>query len=179
MSSSPTITPKRTLEDLLIVFTDVTSFTRVTRNPPAAEAAEAIDEPYILMSDKAAAANGRVVKYLGDGALLVWDADHTDEAVAALVELRTEARELFQRHGWDCTLKVTVHFGPVISGEFGAERFRQYDVIGSAVMTAARLEGRTLSLSQAAFRTLSPETRQLLKKHTPPVVYIPTDDPRP
>lgn len=177
--NSPTNTPERSLEDLFIVFTDVTSFTRVTKNHPDAEVAEAIDELYVLMADKAATAGGRVVKYLGDGALLVWDADHTNEAVAALIEMRNEARELFQRNGWDCTLKVTAHFGPVISGEFGAEHFRQYDVIGSAVMTAARLEGRTLTLSQAAFRTLSPETRQLLKKHTPPVVYIPTEDPRP
>jgi hypothetical protein len=47
------------------------------------------------------------------------------------------------------------------------------------VVTAFRLQAKTVSLSAEAFRALSPELRRSFKKHTPPVVYIPASDPRP
>ncbi len=177
--SSSTNTPERTVEDLLIVFLDVTSFNRNSTHRTDEEIAGLLDELYALISERTMAAGGRVVKYIGDGALLVWDPAIADQAVRALLSLLDDAHELFRRTGWDSTLKIMAHAGPVVSGTFGTPESHQYDIIGKAVNIVATLETRTVSLSQAAFRTLGPETRQLLKKHTPPVVYIPAGDPRP
>jgi hypothetical protein len=52
-------------------------------------------------------------------------------------------------------------------------------VIGNEVNVAATLPARTVSLSTEAFRRLENGKRGGFKKHTPPVVYIPVDDPRP
>ena len=67
----------------------------------------------------------------------------------------------------------------MVAGECGPPGNTRFDIIGHAVITAAKLDAKTIALSPAAFRKLSPETRCQLKLHTPPVVYIPVDDPRP
>ena len=55
----------------------------------------------------------------------------------------------------------------------------RFDLIGNEVNIAATLPARTIALSPEAFRLLTPDDRQAWKKHTPQVVYIPADDPRP
>jgi class 3 adenylate cyclase len=100
-----------------------------------------------------------------------------DAAAAALIALRAEANGILHAQGWKADLVVRVHAGDAIAGPFGAAG--AFDIIGHDVMTAARLEARTISFSQAAFRALGAGTRALLKKHTPPVVYVPAGDPRP
>ena len=73
---------------------------------------------------------------------------------------------------------MRLHAGPAVAGIFGGgEGFR--DVIGRSVFVAARLEARTLSASADFFRKLSAAKREMLKKHSPPVVYIPAGDSRP
>ena len=53
------------------------------------------------------------------------------------------------------------------------------DVYGKTVNVAASLPSAGLAMSPAVFRSLEPATRQLFKKHTPPVTYIGVDDARP
>ena len=50
-------------------------------------------------------------------------------------------------------------------------------MIGSAVNVCFLLKGHGFVLTPQAFRALRPESRRRFKKHTPPVVYIPVDDP--
>jgi class 3 adenylate cyclase len=120
-----------------------------------------------------------VVKFLGDGALLVWPEEHTDHAVEALVELREVVGAMLRTRGLDASLVVRAHVGEAITGSFGAPGNEQFDIVGAAVVVAARLEARTVTLSAEAFRKLSPEARRRFKRQRPPAIYIPLEDPRP
>ena len=75
-------------------------------------------------------------------------------------------------------LAATLHFGTAVAGPFGSAGNKRHDVIGKVVNTAALLDSSGVTLSVAAFRKLSPPLRRRFKKHTPPVTYIRTEDPR-
>ena len=68
-------------------------------------------------------------------------------------------------------MNVQVHFGAVVSGEFGPPGLSRYDVIGKAVNVAARLGGRGVMLTAQAYRQLDHATRHQFDKHTPPISY--------
>ncbi len=169
----------RAYETQFIAFVDIAAFTRTTAQLSDEQLAEIADATYSLFDAAAVSSGGRTVKTFGDGALLAWPECAADGAMLALIRLRDEVARYLESVGIRTTLVVKAHAGPVVTGEFGPPGHTHYDIIGHAVMTTAKLEARTLALSVAAFRKLSPETRRILKRHTPPVVYIPVDDPRP
>jgi class 3 adenylate cyclase len=177
MSSSSTQPASRIQETLLIAFTDVAGYSRAAAGRDNNELAAVADALYGATERAAVGSGGRLVKHLGDGSLLAWPIARADDAAIALLALRAEAAGILRSLGWKADLVVRVHAGEAVAGPFGASG--AFDIIGHDVMTAARLEARTISFSQAAFRALGAETRALLKKHTPPVVYVPAGDPRP
>lgn len=163
----------------IIAFIDIAGYTPNARKRSNAELAAFHDGFYSIVAQAATASGGRVVKYLGDGALLTWPDTGADSAVKAMLGLRNAARRWMGERGWHTDLVVKVHAGDVVEGPFGPPEDRRHDVIGDAVAVTARLDTRSFAISAEAFRRLAPLTRQLFKKHTPPVVYLPTDDPRP
>ncbi|MFN0146396.1 MAG: adenylate/guanylate cyclase domain-containing protein [Dehalococcoidia bacterium] len=173
------ITPAREQDDLLIVFLDLARYSAFARTQTDRDVADLLDQFYGMVSAATEASGGRVIKFTGDGAFLTWPVEEADRAIPALLELRTRVHGWATARGWATELVVKAHAGSAVCGTFGAPAFANYDVIGSAVAIAARLEARTMALSADAFRKLSPETRKMFKKHTPPVVYIPAGDRRP
>ena len=168
---------ERTEVRLLIAFIDFTRYTaRVIKTPPLA-LAEIIDEYYHRVAAAVAAAGGKVVKYIGDGSLIVFPLDRADAGVLSLLDLKRDVDAGFRELGWDSRLVVKVHAGEVVAGPFGPER--RFDVIGREVNVAATLATRGFALSAEAFRSLASETRTRFKKHTPPITYIRTEDPHP
>ncbi len=178
MSAQPVSSP-RSLEPLVIAFLDVSLFSQTARGLEDEAVASLLDEFYRSFDDCATSSGGRVVKFLGDGALLVWPQALADAAVDALLSLRETVAGQLARRGHKGQLVVRVHAGSAIVGEFGGPNSLAFDVIGRDVITAAKLDAKTMSVSADAFRKLSPKTRQRLVKHTAPVVYIPAGDPRP
>ena len=178
MSASQTVSP-RTSEELLIAFLDISPFTRATARHTNEQLATLCDAVYRLIGDSVEASGGRVVKFMGDGAFVTWPKASADAGVEGLLELRDSVDQLLANEGLNARLVVKVHAGTAVTGQFGASGDLRYDVIGHDVMVAAKLEARTVAISAAAFRALQPATRQKLKRHTPGVVYIPVDDPRP
>ena len=169
--------PVRSIEPLVMGAFDLKGFVAATRGVEDTRIADAVDALYHAIAEAATASGGRVVKYIGDGALVVWPPDRADDALGALIGLRAGAMALLEPFGIRGDLLCRMHFGEAVAGEFGPNR--AYDVIGSDVFVAFTLPARTLSVSAEAFRRLGPESRALLKKHTEPIVYIPTGDPRP
>jgi class 3 adenylate cyclase len=97
-----------------------------------------------------------------------------------LLNAKTSIDSLMSDRGSECRFGARVHFGTVVAGPFGAPTSRKYDVIGKAVNATALLEYPSgITLSVEAFRQLSPALRTHFKKHTPPITYIRTEDPRP
>jgi adenylate cyclase len=164
--------------ELVLVFIDLSTFTMDARRVDDAHLAEVVADYYERVGAHVAAGGGTVVKFIGDGALLVFPPARADDAVGALLSLKQEVDAWLAGERWDSRLVVKVHCGTVIAGLFGArdrgeERF---DVIGTEVNVAARLPTRGFALSPQAFRRLTAGARRRFKKHTPPVTYIPVEE---
>jgi class 3 adenylate cyclase len=167
---------------LLISFIDLTRFMAQSRRVGDVEVADILDEYYEAVGAAVEKGGGRVVKFIGDGALVVFPEEHVDSGVQTLLTLKESIDDLMTRRGWDCRLTAKAHFGVAVAGRFGVAGHKCYDVIGKAVNTAAAhgsLEGTGITLSVAAFRKLGPALRRRFKKHTPPISYIRNEDSRP
>ncbi len=164
----------RTELSLLIALCDLTRYTQHTRDSADADVAQTMEDYYQQVSTLIRARGGRVVKFMGDAALIVFPEELADEGVRALLDLKRDIEAWLDEIGWDSRLVVRVHFGSCIAGPYGDER--RFDVIGGAVNTTARLPSGSYALSTQAFRRLAPETRKRFKKHTPPITYIREED---
>jgi class 3 adenylate cyclase len=167
----------RAPQRLLIAFGDITRFQVYARTTPELELAAVIDDFYRRVGALVRASGGRIVKFMGDAFLAVWSEESASRGVASLPAIKHGVDAFFVERGWDSRLVVKAHFAEVVAGGFGDDA--SYDVIGNGVNIAATLPARTIALSPEAFRLLKEEERRTWKKHTPQVIYIPVEDPRP
>jgi adenylate cyclase len=162
---------------LLIAFADLTRFMAQSQRSDDLDLAETLDACYERIAATVRAAGGRVVKFMGDAALIVFPEAAVDRGVETLLALKDSVDELLVQRGWDCRLTVMAHVGTAIAGGFGEAGDKRYDVVGKAVNVTATLESTGVTLSAEAFRKLGPELRAHFKKHTPPITYIRVQDP--
>ena len=163
---------------LLVAFVDLTRFGTQSQRVEDAELAEVLDAYYERVGAAVSEAGGRVVKFVGDGAVIAFAEDRVDRGVEMLLGLKDAIDRFMAQRGWECRLIVKAHFGPAIVGPFGAAGDKCHDVVGKTVNTAATLDSTGVALSAAAFRKLGPELRRRFKKHTPAITYIRLEDPR-
>jgi class 3 adenylate cyclase len=169
--------PVRRELPLLIAFADLTRFAAQSLRVSDEELADTVDALYQRVAARVTAANGRVVKFIGDATLVVFAPSEADAGVAALLDLKSEVDQWMASIGWECRMMIKIHFGSAIAGPFAAAAGGRFDVIGKAVNTTAMLDSTGVALSAEAFRKLSPELRQRFKKHTPTITYIRVEDP--
>jgi class 3 adenylate cyclase len=162
---------------LLIAFADLTRFAVHSALLSDQELAETMDAFYERVAARIDAAGGKVVKFIGDAALIVFPEDAASRGVEALLSLKEDIDAWFATRKWESRLIVKVHFGRAVAGPFGSATHKQFDVLGKDVNAAAMLDSTGLALSVEAFRKLEPETRKRFKKHTPTVTYIRVEDP--
>lgn len=111
-------------------FADIVGYTRLSAQDE--DAALAVVDELQALSHQAVEGKGRIVKFLGDAALAVFDSTNAAlESAFALQKAFVES-ETVQSHG--CSLSVGVHVGEVVESEDG-------DVYGDGVNMASRIEG--------------------------------------
>jgi adenylate cyclase len=174
MRFDPTAYAVRGEQPLVVAFLDLTSFAAQSTRVSDAELAEQVEGYYARVAQRVTAAGGYVVKFIGDGALVVFRREAADVAVDTLLALKPELDDWFAQAGWPCKLTIKIHVGDVIVGPFNG----RLDVIGREVNAAAMLDSTGVALSVPAFRALGPDLRTRFRKHTPPVTYIRNEDPR-
>jgi class 3 adenylate cyclase len=126
---------------------------------------------FAVVGDILENAGGWLVKTVGDAGLGAFPAEHTDTGVRAFLKLKEEGDAWLAEQGIRSEAIVKLHVGPVAFGEVAG----QLDIYGHTVNTAAVMVSGNFAMSPQVFRKLEPDTRNLFKKHTPPVTYIPTD----
>ncbi len=167
---------RRAKTTLLVAFIDLMGFALQSTRVADDEIAEVLDDYYRRVAKHVSGAGGRVVKYMGDGTLVVFNARHASRGIEALLELKLLLDRSLRRRGWDCRATVKAHVGSVIAGPYGPPDDRRFDVIGKTVNTAAMLDASGVALSAEAFRRLSPALRRRFKKHSWPITYIRVED---
>lgn len=157
---------------LVIAFVDLMGYAAQCARVSDREVADVIDGYYEVVADRVGGTGGRVVKFMGDGALVVYDAADVDRAVGALLSLADDVHRHLSARGWPCHATIKIHLGHVVAGPYGARDDKRFDVIGQAVNTAAMLETTGVTLSAEAFAALSPATAARFKPHAAPVTYV-------
>jgi adenylate cyclase len=161
---------------LVVAFASFNKYTAQIDRLDDIEVARVMADYYELATSVVHAGGGRVVKFIGDAALVVFPEEGADAGVQALLNLKNAADEFMIARQWDCRLVVKVHAGTVAAGHVGDGADKRYDVLGKAVNVAARLESSGVALSAEAFRSLGADMRKRFKKHTPPITYIRHED---
>jgi len=157
--------------ELGVAFFDLSRIPEWASSEQDADIAAFLQIFYAMAARHIEPAGGRLVKFLGDAGLCVFERERAEDVILALGEFCLEARAAAAEHGLDAWLNVNVHFGPVLAGNFGAPGAERYDVIGKTVNIAARLGRRGMTLSAQAYRCLGEESRQRFRKIMQPIKY--------
>jgi class 3 adenylate cyclase len=141
---------------MLVAFADLTGYARQCEQVGDVEVADVMDGYYGAVAAEITAAGGRTVKFIGDAALVVFEADAVDRGVDALFAIARAADAHFAAAGWPCRLHVKAHFGTVVAGDYGGH----FDVLGKNVNAAALIAARGIAISPEAFAELTPPAQQ-------------------
>ena len=140
-----------------VVFADLTGSTKLFELQGNTVATQVVTRCTQMLDRHFTSSGGRVVKYLGDGLLVLFD--HSEMAVDAASHTRDVLYEFnleqLEHSSTQLGLKVGIEFGPVIE--------QQGDCYGDAVNVAARLSDRAeaneILLGEALYTCLSDSKR--------------------
>ena len=130
----------------IVWFSDVVNFSRYILDLAPERTADVVQRFFNAQSQPIQDTGGHVDKFLGDGLMAFWvpPEGHSaqaccEAAVKAAEQAVKEVRGIFiGPDGLD--LRVGLHTGPVLSGDFGSATRHQFTLIGPEVNKAARLE---------------------------------------
>lgn len=134
------------VENAIVWFSDIENFSRHILNMSPARTADIVQRFFNAQTHPIETRNGHIDKFMGDGLMAFWELPNDDtapticeaaiyaaeEAVAEVAGI-TIGNEALQ-------LRVGLHFGLVLSGDFGSATRHQFTLIGADVNKAARLE---------------------------------------
>jgi len=169
--NTPSVAPCQ--KNLLIAFFDLSKYAVSCRNKPSREIFDFLNQYYHWVDESVHQAEGRVIKFIGDGGLAVFSEEHSEKGIMALMALKRKVDGWLKGDWSACSMNVKCHFGEAILGEIGGTHTARTDVMGENVNICARLGTGGVVLSPQAFRRLSPPNRKFFKKFTPPIVYHP------
>ena len=132
---------------IVIAVADIAGFMKAARGKSNLDTFRMLDEFYYLVDQVVAKAGGRVVKFMGDAALMVFPEDSAPQAVAALGELKERAQTLWTGFDATCVVKTKAHVGLAACGPIGPEK--RFDVIGQSVNELFLMPGSGPEVSDA------------------------------
>ena len=129
---------------LIVLFTDVHNFVRVTHEFKDGNSLAFLDEMYQRLGDEIVNRGGRIIKYLGDAILATYDASREDAASQAIrtgFAIREAYDDLVSPLALrtETDLEVGISSGLCETGTVGHESLRGDDVFGEPVNEAAMI----------------------------------------
>lgn len=133
--------------EITALFLDLSSFTELTQRLGPERTHEMVDAFLKMASGAVVKHDGVVDKYVGDGAMALFNVpilrgDHAAQAVAAAMEIQTELPRLGERFGLGLQARVGIASGWARVGRLGSMDLKDYTAIGNVVNLASRLEGQ-------------------------------------
>lgn len=120
-------------EDLVFAITSVSAATAAGRAHDDLQSATVLSNYYALVADAVHESEGRVVKVIGDGVLIVFPIQRAKDAVKALQALQSSATNLWTAFDTRCRVQVKVGAGSLAAGPMGPPGAERFDVYGTAL----------------------------------------------
>jgi adenylate cyclase len=170
-----------------VLFSDIRGFTKLSSTMSPQSVYEMLNDYLARMGNAIDRSGGFVDKYIGDAIMALFDDEHTDGLLEAVMAMR---RELFAlnaeraaqglppiAHG------IGVHLGEVVMGTIGFASKIESTVIGDAVNVASRVEALTkergcaVLITEAVVARLREPARFPLRKEGEGVALRGRDEP--
>ncbi|MBS0234244.1 MAG: cyclic nucleotide-binding domain-containing protein [Proteobacteria bacterium] len=133
--------------DAVMWFSDIAGFSSFALKLPPKEAGEIVRAIMDVQAEEIASTGGQIDKFMGDGLMAFWrgpDAQRLDaactSALTAAHRTATRLDELFKTRGIPLDIRIGLHAGRVILGDFGGSDRIAFTAIGDTVNAAARYE---------------------------------------
>jgi len=132
---------------MVMAVADMEGFVKLSRAMTDRSLFEILDGFYEQFQSPVTATGGRVVKFMGDAALLCFPGDRAAEAVEALRAIQSRTQAWLQERGAPFPVQVKAHVGTVVCGPMGLAGDKRFDIVGRAVMELFRMPAGTFVLS--------------------------------
>lgn len=134
--------------EVTVVFADLRDFTRLAERLDPSDVVRLLNRFHSAMVDAVFAHGGTLDKYLGDGLMAYFGApveqhDQAARAVRCALQMQSSLATIDHDGPDGLRMGIGIHTGVAVVGDIGAERRREFTVIGDAVNVAARLEQLT------------------------------------
>ncbi|MFW6260463.1 MAG: adenylate/guanylate cyclase domain-containing protein [Spirochaetota bacterium] len=182
--------------DSTILFADIRSFTSFSETALPYDVVHILNRYFDAICAAIDRNGGYIDKYMGDGIMAIFGLDrevagtHQFLAVRAahqmLAELASFNAFLKERYHDEFRIGIGLHSGPVIVGELGFAKKREFTAIGDTVNTASRIEalnkraGTSVLVSEATHSAIREHyswkkafRAEVKGKTEPIVVYVP------
>jgi len=138
--------------EMTAIFTDIRGFSGISEKLDPSELVHLLNEYLSVMSDLILDQRGTIDKYEGDAIIAFFGApmdlpDHALRACTAAVAMKRAEDQLnirFQEKGLSTGplfTRIGINTGPMVVGNMGTQRKKNYTIMGNSVNLAARLEG--------------------------------------
>jgi adenylate cyclase len=148
--------------DAVVLMADIKGFTRLSNEHPIDDVLRVLNAAFEILGDRVEAHGGQILKFMGDGALVVFllEGRETHEAVDAAIDAAIEVQARLPE---GVAMDIGIHVGEVHYGNIGAAERLDFTTIGAAVNQAARLEALCSTLSQPVL--ISAEAAAHVQRH--------------
>ena len=123
---------------MAVLFVDIRGFTARAEKMTPSDLSAFLARYRACISSAADATGGIVDKFVGDGAMVVFDDAHRDAGTCSVAF----SHDLLAQFT-EAPLGIGIHLGEVFAGVVGGEGRLEYTVLGDTVNVAARLESAT------------------------------------
>ncbi len=125
---------------LLVAFADLANYATLSASFSNGDMFATIAEFAEIVGDVVGDAGGRVIKIMGDAALITFEGSEVVEGVAALRSLKADIDRWLESRGFETELLIRAHVGRVAVGNVGPRNDKRLDVIGRVVNETAKLK---------------------------------------
>jgi PAS domain S-box-containing protein len=128
--------------EVTVLFADIRGYTTLAEGRTPEELMSLLGRYLALAADTIIDHGGTLDKFMGDGVMAVFNAplDQPDHALAAVrAGFEMQRKAVGQVEG--LTFGVGINSGPVLAGNLGSDRYRNYCCVGDATNVASRIQG--------------------------------------
>ncbi len=130
-----------------VLFADITGFTSMSETMEPLEVSRRLNTIFDRLTRCVFAYDGTLDKFMGDAIMAFFGApisveEHARQAILSAIAMQREVAALNAEQGMkhELSIRIGINSGPVIAGDIGSIKRKDYTVIGDTVNVASRLE---------------------------------------